>query len=84
VKDRFEFPQQLEGILDAGDVLEVSVDVCLQLCLDGANVGLELNEVTVKDVVHEVEKLVRLPLELRDEGFKGADDGLDVLEVVLL
>jgi len=27
---------------------------------------------------------VSLPLELRDEGFEGADDGLNVLKVVLL
>lgn len=56
----------------------------MQLSLHRADVGLELNKVTVEDVVHKVEKLVRLLLELHHVALEGGNDGLDVLKVMLL
>lgn len=84
MEDGLELPQQLERVFDTCDILEVTVDIDLQLGLDLANVGLELNKVTVEDVVHEVEQFVRLLLELPGKGLEGGDDGLDILKVVLL
>ena len=84
MQDGLELSQQLERVFDACDILEVSVDVFLQLGLDSADVGLELNEVTVEDVVHEVKQFVRLLFELPGGGLEDGDDGLDILKVVLL
>jgi hypothetical protein len=84
LQDTVELAQELERILDVGDVLEVRVDVVLQLSLNSGDIGLELDEITVECVVVELKELVVLLLEASDGRVEGLGDRGNVLQVVLL
>lgn len=70
VKNSLELSQQLQRILNAGDIFKVLIDVCLQLSLYRTYISFEFDEVSVEDVVDEVKKFVRFLLKLIDKGLK--------------
>jgi hypothetical protein len=82
VKDRLELSEELEGVLNAGDDLEVLVDVVLKLSLDGGNTDVEHNEVTIEHVVAVVEELVVLLSEELLALVEVVEDWLDAFQVV--
>ena len=70
VKNSLELSQQLQRILNAGDIFKVLIDVCLQLSLYRTYISFEFDEVSVEDVVDEVKKFVRFLLKLIDKSLK--------------
>ena len=84
VEDRLEFSQELEGIRDAGDNIKVLVNVDLELSLDGRNTNVELNEISIEEIVAVVQESVVLSLELLDAFVELTHDWLDIFKVVLL
>lgn len=83
VEDRLELSEKLQRIFDAGDDLEVLVDVVLQLGLDGGYANIELDEVSVEGVVAVVEQLVVLLPEGRLVLVEGLQDWSNTLQIVL-
>jgi len=84
VEDRLEFSQELEGVRDAGDNIKVLVNVDLELSLDGRNTNVELNEISIEEIVAVVQKSVVLSLELLDAFVELTHDWLNIFKVVLL
>jgi len=84
VKDGLELAEELEGILNVGDDLEVLVDVLLEGGLHRGYINVKFDEISVEGVVVEVQKLVVLFLEELNVVLEGLNNWVDVLEVVLL
>lgn len=84
MEDRLEFSQELEGIRDAGDNIKVLVNVDLELSLDGRNTNVELNEISIEEIVAVVQESVVLSLELLDAFVELTHDWLNIFKVVLL
>lgn len=84
VEDRLEFSQELEGVRDAGDNIKVLVNVDLELSLDGRNTNVELNEISIEEIVAVVQESVVLSLELLDAFVELTHDWLNIFKVVLL
>jgi len=84
VEDRLEFSQELEGVRDACDNIKVLVNVDLELSLDGRNTNVELNEISIEEIVAVVQKSVVLSLELLDAFVELTHDWLNIFKVVLL
>lgn len=84
VKDAAELLEELEGVLDVGDVVEVLINVALQVLLDMGDFKVKLDVVFVEESVEVVKQLVVLLLELLDSLVEAFHDGLDALKVVLL
>jgi hypothetical protein len=84
MEDRLEFSQELEGIRDAGDNIKVLVNVNLELSLDGRNTNIELNEISIEEIVAVVQESVVLSLELLDTFVELTHDWFNIFKVVLL
>jgi len=84
MEDRLEFSQELEGIRDAGDNIKVLVNVDLELSLDGRNTNIELNEISIEEIVAVVQESVVLSLELLDTFVELTHDWFNIFKVVLL
>jgi Na+-transporting NADH:ubiquinone oxidoreductase subunit NqrD len=84
VKDAAELLEELEGVLDVGDVVEVLINVALQVLLDMGDFKVKLDVVFVEESVEVVKQLVVLLLELLDSLVEAFHYGLDALKVVLL
>ena len=84
VENALEFSEETERINDGGDAGERLVDVVLEEGLDVGDIDVELNKVTVESVVSVLQESVVLVLELGHVLVEGVQDGLDVLQVVLL
>ena len=84
VENALEFSEETERVNNGSDAGERLVDVLLEEGLDVRDVDVELNKVAVESVVSVLQKSVVLVLELGDVALESLQDGLDVLEVVLL
>ena len=84
MEDRLEFSQELEGIRDAGDNIKVLVNVDLELSLDGRNTNVELNEISIEEIVAVVQESMVLSLELLDAFVELTHNWLNIFKVVLL
>ena len=60
MEDGLELSEKFQRVLDAGDNLEVLINVILEISLDGGHTDVEHNEVTIEHVVAVVEQLVVL------------------------
>jgi len=84
VEDALELTEQLKSFLDVLGLLELILNVLLKFSLDRANINVELNEITIEQVLVLVKELVVNLLELHDEVVELLENRLDVLKVVLL
>lgn len=84
VEDALELTEQLKGFLNVLSLLELIFNVLLKLSLDGTDMNVEFNEVTIEQILVVVEELVVLFLELGDEVVELLEDRFDVLKVMLL
>ena len=50
VEDTLEFSKEVQGSLDVSDNLEVLVNVLLEFSLNGRNINLEVDEISIKSV----------------------------------
>ena len=48
VEDTLEFSKEVQGSLDVSDNLEVLVNVLLEFSLNGRNINLEVDEISIK------------------------------------
>jgi hypothetical protein len=84
VEDLFKLPEEFVGVFDAGDDLEVVVDVVLELRLNSGDSYIELYVVSVEGVVVVLQQFVVLLPELHYVLLKVIQNRLDSFEVVLL
>jgi hypothetical protein len=63
VEDTLELSKEVQGSLDVSDDLEVLVNVLLELSLDGGDINLEVDEISVESVACRIKELVVLLLE---------------------
>ena len=84
MEDTLELSKEVQGSLDVSDDLEVLVNVLLELGLDGGDINLEVDEISVESVACRVKKLVVLLLEHGNELVEVVEDWLDAFQVVLL
>ena len=84
VEDTLELSKEVQGSLDVSDDLEVLVNVLLELSLDGGDINLEVDEISIESVACGVKKLVVLLLEHGNELVEVVEDWLDAFQVVLL
>jgi len=84
VKDALEFAEQFKGLLDVLGLLELIFNVLLEFSLNGTDINVELDEVTIEQVLVVVKEFVVLLLELHHEVIELLEDGLNILKVVLL
>lgn len=83
VEDRFKLPKELQRIINGHGSLEFLMDVSLEVSLNGRDIDVEGDEISIKLVVRVLKKSVLHHSETLDEFIKGGDDVLDVLELVL-
>ena len=50
VEDTLELSKEVQGSLDVSDDLEVLVNVLLELSLDGGDINLEVDEISIESV----------------------------------
>mmetsp|Transcript_17790 Transcript_17790/g.60027 ORF Transcript_17790/g.60027 Transcript_17790/m.60027 type:complete len:645 (-) Transcript_17790:418-2352(-) len=83
LQDGLELVQQIERILDGGDVLKRLVDKMLQQRLQVRDLDVELDVVPVELVVVVVEQVVPLLPEVAHDGVEVVDELLHALELVV-
>jgi len=71
LEDSLEFSEEFQWVFNAGNNLEVLVNVLLEFGFNGWNINVEFDEVSIKCVVCVVKELVVLLLEGIDISVEG-------------
>jgi hypothetical protein len=83
VENRLELSEEHKRISDAHSSLEFLVDVSLEISLDGRDIDVESDEISIELVLAVLKESMLHPLETIDILVEGVDDMLDILELML-